>query len=515
MALRYNWVLRLCDLLQVLITLVLLGAAFQGRGSHAVFVAVWLLLPLLRLLGSSSYRARLTDRYRRYWKQCQAFSDGKGTIPWIAAFYWVMLPTLLLVLLNGRTQSAQDNLPVMLSAGSLALKGNAELSEFLNPLPGQIMTHEGICPSHAQYPYFLGCTPRGVYSSYPMGMIVVALPFTLAVRVLGGNARAISALRTQKWAAAWMAAVTVGLFFILALCLGKANVALLVTALVALGSAVFSTVGQGLWTQDGVTVFFLAALFLEFFRERFPLGGVVLGQALALSLMFACRLTSLPLIGLFGLWLLIRDYRRALITGTLLLVFASPWSYFYRVTYGSFFGPQAQWATDSLWSLNFWPLLTGVLFSPSHGLIPYQPWILLLALGCFPKAREALRKEGARRAVKGWPCFFAAAALSQIGMLSFWTVWHGGYCFGSRLLTEILPLLALLLVPMLSRVWSWRWVSRVSYSLFVLSFLIHANGVYLKGWAWQDQPPAGSSLSVKERFWSWRYAGLWYPLFGR
>jgi hypothetical protein len=76
--------------------------------------------------------------------------------------------------------------------------------------------------------------------------------------------------------------------------------------------------------------------------------------------------------------------------------------------------------------------LLGLLLSPGRGLLIYTP-VALFALAAFaPRARESRQQH--RLVV------IAASAFSllHIAIFAAWPIWWGGYCWGPRLLTEIL-----------------------------------------------------------------------------
>jgi hypothetical protein len=89
--------------------------------------------------------------------------------------------------------------------------------------------------------------------------------------------------------------------------------------------------------------------------------------------------------------------------------------------------------------------LVGNLAAPGRGMLVYSPVILFSIAGAV---------IGRRIPVVRW-C--ALAALAYILLFAKYSVWWGGQSFGYRLLSETLPLLAVLLVPALDRIAGTRW----------------------------------------------------------
>ena len=84
--------------------------------------------------------------------------------------------------------------------------------------------------------------------------------------------------------------------------------------------------------------------------------------------------------------------------------------------------------------------LPGILFSPGRGLFFYSPILLLAIPGVYFWFRQS---SSVSRIVYLIAALFAAA---HILLYSQWPMWWGGHCFGPRLLTDITPCLARILV---------------------------------------------------------------------
>src|SRR5262249_26519706 len=142
-------------------------------------------------------------------------------------------------------------------------------------------------------PYFLLVGRRGVYSAYPSGMVTFAAPVVAAARVTGADLDQTRVREhLEKLAACWVTVGCLALFFLLALHRVGPAPAWAMTALLATGSVLYSTVGQALWQHGGVILCMLAALLLEFRQARRPALSMTLLQGGACALMVACRLSS-------------------------------------------------------------------------------------------------------------------------------------------------------------------------------------------------------------------------------
>lgn len=148
--------------------------------------------------------------------------------------------------------------------------------------------------------------------------------------------------------------------------------------------------------------------------------------------------------------------------------------------------------------LNGNPLegLLGLLFSPGRGLLAYTP-IPFFSLAAFsPRARERLRPH--RLVVVAASSF----SLLHIAFFTVFPMWWGGYCWGPRLLTEILPpvmvLMAVGLPAIRGRAMTSAFAAVALYCCFV-----QALGVYCYPKGRWDQQPVSADMDPA-RLWNWR-----------
>lgn len=459
-------------------------ASLTGRGSHSLLLGIWLIFAL-GPLASAAGRAKIKAFFARRWAE----ADGNRGVPWRAAFFLVGLPAFCLALLNGRSIASYDNYGVNLMAAAIVTEGTVELSSRL-----------GKCEEPIGY--FVTCRPNGVYSSYPMGTVALAVPLFALARLGGADLYDHKVTwRIGKFSAAWTAAAIAMLVFLTALRLGDARSALVVSVLLFAASGVLSTIGQGLWSHAGVTVGLSLVFFLAL-RGTDTLGNALL-IGFALSLMFASRLTSAVMIGPLLLWLLWRNPRHGFLCGTFAAILFLPWAAVQWNVYGHPLGVQFALATTraTYFSFsNYSEALYGLLLSPGTGLFIFQPWAWFLF---FPPARPRPRDL---------TLVLIVISLAHLALMGTWKEWTGQICWGTRYLTEILPCLALLLVPVIPAVWQRPVARRVFLGTAFLGFLIQANGVFYKGGEWYHHPP-GPERNFEKRAMDWSDPAFLYPLF--
>ena len=160
--------------------------------------------------------------------------------------------------------------------------------------------------------------------------------------------------------------------------------------------------------------------------------------------------------------------------------------------------------SKDLWHFGEILPLLGVLASPSRGLLVYQPWAVLAALSAVPLIRRKAVAAGFAQGAPGWLAFCLAASAVHCIFIASWFDWTGGHCWGSRLLTDILPLLGLASVPAIAALWPLPRARSFIVALGLLGALSHIPCVYLGASEWNDR------TNHKSDNWSWSNAPFWH-----
>lgn len=447
---------------------ILIWLALSGNVSHALLAVIGVAVALLNRYFNPKFRERFL-----------AFKTK--TVQ--RTYLFVVLPVFLLCLLNGKSISSYDNYGIGLTASNLVQRGKVSLSPLID------------CSKDSGY--FFRCVNGEAYTTYPIGNLVFAVPVFFVARLAGADLDNHKVIwRLSKLTASVVAGMCAGLFFLIALSLSSPRAATASTMLLATGSVLLSTVGQGLWSHDGVLLFLLLALYLILCRPLNYRSAVVIG--LCLSLMFASRVASAVLIAPLGLWFLFRAPRFAVLAGVVAVISYLPWAAIHQYHFGHFLGPQYAITTAhaSFFSVANYPLgVFGLLFSPGTGLFVYQPWLLLLLF--VPLAHWK----------KPHSLLFLALFFCQLALMASWKEWTGQICWGTRYLTEVIPLLALIALPSIDR-------ARRSWlvGLGVMAFLIQGNGVFGPGMNWYHHP-LNPKQPMESRALDWSDPAFLYPLF--
>lgn len=405
---------------------------------------------------------------------------------------YVLLFLLLTVVYhsNLRPIPSGDTLPGSLIPFSILLDHSLTLDRF-----GPYMTEHisyGSDVLHKSGPHW--------YSVYPIvGPALVTplyLPIELIPRIAAQQPATLIALArvAEKIAAvALAAAAAIALLFLLRR-LTSERAAWMLTLLFALGTGNWSTSSQALWQHTFGQLAIIGCLYAI---ERFSAASAEARWYWMAGAFAACALairgTNLVLLPVLALVLWLKparpmDYLRVFAPAALAIALTAAYNF---AVFQSFAGgypvnPLKGGAVDGL---------LGILLSPGRGLLIYTP-VAIFALAAFlPRARES--RQSHRLVV------IAASAFSllHIAFIAIWPLWWGGYCWGPRLLTEVLAPLTVLIAIGLPAIAS----TPLKYAFAtaaVYGCLIQVLGVYCypKG-QWDNAP-----LSINEhpeRLWNW------------
>jgi len=296
--------------------------------------------------------------------------------------------------------------------------------------------------------YWVAETQGRLASQYPVvtPLLVTPLyiPAALYLHAVGWEERSLGFLAAlmEKLSASLVAALSVGLLFLVLRRRAPPVDALLLTLAYGFGTSTWSTSSQALWQHGPAQLLIILALLAvtgEPTAGRFALAGTCCG------LLVANRAPDLLLAAALALFVAVshrREPRRlaafflpSVAVGVLLLTYN--YALFGRLLGGYFLtGP-----AGSFFQHPVTAGLAGSLLSPGKGLLVFSPFLVFLL------ARPFLR--GPRRDALLTACL-TAGVIAQL-LLYGRVDWRAGYCYGQRYLADLIPLLIWLLVPVLAR----------------------------------------------------------------
>jgi len=289
-------------------------------------------------------------------------------------------------------------------------------------------------------------------------------------------------LHYEKRAATIVAALAAVLLFLCARQLAPTPQALIVTAFFAFGTEMWVIGSQALWQHGSINLVTLCMLY-AFFRINDSASEArhmrwLWFAGLCAGFVTVVRPTAIIFSVAAAIFVLVALRGRTWPFWIGAVLGAAPgivwnWHFFHTLT-GPYGGIAEGGYTLSLPAAAIG--LTGLLLSPSKGLLIYTPLMLLSAFGAVQAARSATR-NGLLLAL------FGAASLALIINYAFFSRWMGGSSYGDRYLTDVAGVGALLLLY----VWPKRIASVAAFSLLfaycVAVQFVGANGEVAGRWS--------------------------------
>ena len=304
-------------------------------------------------------------------------------------------------------------------------------------------------------------------------------------------------VNTMEKISASLIAATSGVVLFLALRkIASRNVSLAVALIYGLASNTWTISSQALW-RHGLTELSFAFLLWALFRlPDLPSAPFCAGLALAVAT--ANKPLEAILIVTFLLYFVGRgQWKNGLLFLAPLvalgsLVLAYNLHFFAKLMGGYGIGSLGAVAHFPFWA-HLGIGLPGSMVSPNRGLLVYTPWVGFAFWGAARLWREKS---------PGWSCplivALAAIHVVQVGGVAWW----GGYCFGPRYSTDLLPFLAWFLVPVWASIRA-RPVLKVAFAATVaIALCVQVVGAfYYPAGKWDELPV---SVDLKpQRCWDW------------
>jgi hypothetical protein len=323
------------------------------------------------------------------------------------------------------------------------------------------------------WPYWIAHTRTGhAVSLYPVVLPVLMTPLyapaVAYLQIRGWDEDRLDRVAQimEKLIASLLASTGAALMYLLLRRRAKPRDALLLTVAFAFGTDTWVISSQALW-QHGLAELLLISALLILTGPCTPFRAFAAG--LLCALLAANRPPDAILAAALALYALRWAGRSivplaagAAIPVTLLL------SYNLGIT-GALAGGYgvASVASPDFFQRQLLPGVAGLLFSPARGLFVFSPFLLFLP-ACFPRAFRD-------RDTRPLNFLLVAAAVAQI-LLYAKTDWRAGFSWGPRFLTDLLPLLVWMLVPILA---SLRPSGRIIFAAAIgLSVIIQIIGAF-------------------------------------
>jgi hypothetical protein len=339
-------------------------------------------------------------------------------------------------------------------------------------------------------PYYLIRNDSGeLLSTFGPGIALSVLPFYSVILLFKNNFDFDSLLLIAKILSSFFVSLSAVFLFLSALRLSNRHVALFATAAYALGSSVFAISSQGLWQHTPASLFVALGLFLLVHSgEKKWLAGLA---SFSFSLAFLVRHQLFIIWFIFLLYVFFR-HRKSFIHYLCLaypsIIFMIAYNFYYFDSMIAFpqievSGHLAEFKTGSsdVWSTPVLTGLSGLLISPSRGLLLFSPVFIFSFIGMFMvffRLRIQKLKTDENNILY---VSIALISIAYILLMSKWYDWWGGWGFAYRPIVDVMPLLSLLLIPFFNFIYPRRNAVSIIVRIIVISFLIFSIYVQFLG----------------------------------
>jgi MFS family permease len=377
------------------------------------------------------------------------------------------------------------------TAMSILREGNTDLDEY-RPLIAEV-----------NEPHPLETIDGHVYSVYPLGAPLIALPFVAVIDRLSEGALAASLPQRipgelEMFIASVVVALTTALLFGIARLYVSRRAAVCLALIFALCTSAWSVASRALWQHAPSMLWLTLALYLILLARRRPALIQIAGVPLALA--YIARPTNSVSVVLLSLYVLL-TYRRYFIGYVLgAALIAAPFVAFNLSVYHAALSNYYRWFQDFSGS-TLGEALIGQWISPSRGLLIFSPIVALSFYGIYLKVRQ--------RTLDRLDQFLIAIIALHWLSISIWPIWWGGWTFGPRMFADMLPYLIYFMIPVFAAFAAWsparRRVTAVAGCMLIgYSAFVHYRGA--NSWEtlfeWNAQP---SPIDLDPaRVWEWR-----------
>lgn len=393
-----------------------------------------------------------------------------------------------------------DSWWVLHTSMSIIREGNLDLDEY-KATAAQTATGSS---------YNLDKINGSTFMRYPVGSSILAIPFVYIVDVGGGHklSRDLNSSQgsppsiktAEKLSASFYVALsTVIIFLISRISLGNWY-ALAPSFIFAFCTAAWSTASRAMWQHGPSMLMIAAALYIILRAEEQP--RLARYASLPLVAAYIIRPTNSIPIFIISAYIFI-SYRehfwRYLIYGTsAAAAFISLSLFAYNSFLPSYYG-ESIISRFSLLNRNMIIALSGNLISPSRGLLVYSPVLILAGAGICLKVRD--------RTISRLDHFLIVIVATHWFMISMFGHWYGGYSFGPRFFTDMIPILIVFMLPVFRRLQESSGKSRLAIAgvvvvLSAFSLFVNFMGAnYEETFTWNKEP-VDIDLD-NTRLWDW------------
>jgi len=408
---------------------------------------------------------------------------------------------ILLTYFSSGNIGSGDSKWVLYTAMSIIREGNTSLNEYADIIS-------------KNYDYAVEILDGHVYNIFPVGVPVISVPFLYAIDLFGlklfqffhdlkddpvdsfelNNAmKEAFPKRIELFIASLITALT-AVFLYKILLLQNIRFSLISIFIYAFCTSTWSTASRALWQHGPSMLLLTLSLYLILIADK--KGWIIQFAAIPLFFSYIVRPTNSISIIILSLFVFFH-YRRYFIYFIFwALSIALPFIIYNKSVYGSLFS--TYYNPGRILSFSSFPeALMGNLISPSRGLFIFSPVLLFAIAGILIKYKQQNFKK--------LDLSLLLIILLHWIVISGYPQWWGGYSFGPRFFSDMIPFFIYFLSPVPGELIKQKGFRRsglivIGFGLLAFSFFVHFRGANCRDTALWNAYPAGID-SRPQRVW--------------
>jgi hypothetical protein len=398
------------------------------------------------------------------------------------SFLFFFLSWLILYKLNVNSLPLQseDAIPSIFTGISIVKEGTLNLDSYY-----QMMVSKYPQPDDSNLtPFYLRKVNNHYLSAFPIMNTILSLPIFLVY---------VPFITTISWDDVYLLSHLSGSFILSISCAAlfylfsrvlksSSRISYIVTAVYALATINLPLISQALW-QHGAVQFFSILALIFFLRERYLLTFMFLGFGIL------SRPTAGIVFAVLFLFLYFSKKLNIKVAVSTAIGILIPILFFFSYNFIYYTDLSNQGYASQLgnsWLGNFPESLIGIWVSPSKGLLIYSPIFIFTLVGIW----KGYKKDNLV-AISFWIILLHTLVLSK------WKHWYGGYGYGYRMISDVIPFFIIPIWFLLENYY--EKVKKGVLLTFIVSFIIQVSGLVFFDSIWHNAYDTG----FKNTSWLW------------
>lgn len=413
---------------------------------------------------------------------------------------------------------SEDTVPAIFTTVSIVNDGTLYLDKYKDMLYTRYPNPDDKSYIKGLVPFYLRkiISESGIHyiSAFPIMTSIVSIPVFYIPLKLGLAITWENMIILSHIASSLILALSVGFFYLLLrdrFNLSTKNMWLLVS-IYAFGTINFALVSQALWQYGTLQLFLILGLYFSYSTNLF-VSGLFSGFS------FITRPTSLlpimfnPIVGnlkSIGSLFTKKGFTKENVTYHLkrlvpfAIGFVIPLLFFIWYNNVYYKDISNQGYADQLfggWLSHFPEGFLGIWLSPSKGILVYSPVLIFSLFGLYLSIKSLLNEKIINFSMQN--IIFGTIVFLHVFIMGFWKHWYGGYSFGYRMASDVIPYLVLMLIPFLQSKYfddiKYKRLRTIFFVLLIVSVLVQLHGMVFFDGIWH----AAFDKGFRDTSWLW------------